>query len=222
MSRKTIIILIFISFFHSFSQCNEKNNHINENRNYWVEALVESFDEDSCNYYQIDIKDSYQAIKLYTKEFTFKKITLKKIISKEILKLLKESYHKLKPYIWISNKESRIKSMVFLGFKFNISVIKLDTTNQAVKDYLNDQKNTEKKSTVNYFDNYSEFINTKSNNNRIKDILLTLKEISVTGTNLVSSNLMGIGDVDFQNIAIKSFVAFELYYTILVNQQLDE
>ncbi|WBX74157.1 hypothetical protein PG913_02715 [Tenacibaculum pacificus] len=206
MSRKNLIIffLVFIT------QVLIAQNPFTNRNNGLITAMVSSFEDQICKYYNIDKEKSHIAYSKYIKDLSYQKENLTAITSIEELELLSLSKKELTNYIWITIKEKRKRSLAE-----NRIIIDYNNLNEATKKYHKRLKLTDDIICVNYFDEYSKQLINSSENKNLKNIVTTLREVTDTSPYTTVYAFLNFKEERFKNNTLKTFIAFEFYYAIL-------
>ncbi len=201
MSNTFIKIFFFIVSLNCLAQ---KNN--------LTQAMVSSFEDRICEYYSIEKENSHLAFLKYIKELASENENLNAITSTEELELLEISKIELADYIWITNKVKRGKSN-----KEETLIIDYNNMDSNTRKYFEKLKKTDKLLTVNYFEDYSKDLIIKSKNKDLEELILTFRDVTDSNPSLIASALINTPIEKFKNKYLKTFIAFELYYTTLNN-----
>lgn len=201
MSNTFIKIFFFIVSLNCLAQ---KNN--------LTQAMVSSFEDRICEYYSIEKENSHHAFLKYIKELASENENLNAITSTEELELLEISKIELADYIWITNKVKRGKSN-----KEETLIIDYNNMDSNTRKYFEKLKKTDKLLTVNYFEDYSKDLIIKSKNKDLEELILTFRDVTDSTPSLIASALINTPIEKFKNKYLKTFIAFELYYTTLNN-----
>ncbi len=210
-------LIIFCSITYSQSLKSD-TNFFDSKKDYDVDAMVEHFEDLICKKYAIEKNDAHLAFKKYIqalnenfrligeiviKKNDFEKIELQindtTLVKKESLQLLLTSHIKLKQYIWIKEKQNRKRKT---SYRFsNYESARIKNTNDIL--------------VVNYFDLFSEKLMLDANNEDINDLIVTFREVPSHYPETTATGLYNLKEEDYKNQAIKTFIAFELYYAHL-------
>ena len=204
----TAFILIFLSSLTSSAQ-----NVTNFSKTELIELMVDSFENQICKYYSIEKENSSEAFFKYVKDFNSDKIDINDLVSKEELELLKISNETLKEYIWITDKEKFERFIENVEEEEQIQIIEIkdernNTDNSTTPLYNN-------KLGINYLDEYSNKLLKETKVNDLKEILSTLRDIPNTSPHTTAFAFTGTNKENYKDSSLKTFIAFELYYTVL-------
>ncbi|AUC14196.1 hypothetical protein BTO06_03095 [Tenacibaculum sp. SZ-18] len=222
--NKLYLLIIFI-FFHelSFSQYDFYQNFSDNSDDNYIKTMVSTFEELICDYYSIEKDKSQKAYKLYLQEISKEKVNfpslLAKLSSEKSLQLLKQSYEELADYVWLKSSDNRHKFSHFSFTLFTPEELKKFKDEQFFEKYINKIKSKKFVYIINYEEEFSDKLISISNNNDIKDFILTFREDYIS-TPLLIAPMLNLKEQDFKNQAIKTFIAFELFYTCL-NSKID-
>ncbi|SNR14929.1 hypothetical protein [Tenacibaculum jejuense] len=237
---KTLNIVFLILFIQitKAQNLNINDNMYSTKNLYDIDNMVDHFEGIICNKYNIDKSDSHLAYKKYVNalndnlnfikakspEKTYiNQNTLKDLfynntldstyITKKTIELLLTSHRKLKNYVWIKNKENRARK----GFK---SLSELDSSvikkmNTVTLNWYKEQEKNNSNLVLNHFDKFSEKLILETNHKDITDLIITFREEPDHSPQTIAYALIDLKENDFKNQAIKTFVAFELYYAYI-------
>ncbi len=206
MSKENLIIL----FLFFTTQVLIAQNPFENKSNGLITSMVSSFENQICKYYAVAKEESHIAYSKYIKDLSSHKENLTAITSTEELELLEISKKELTNYIWITNEEKRERFYTDNGIIINYTVL-----NDITKKYYEKLKLTNNIFCVNYFDEYSKQLIKSSENKDLKDIIITLREITDTSPYTTVYAFSNFKEESFNNNALKTFIAFEFYYAIL-------
>lgn len=218
MNKQILILLFFfLANYNSKAQTEDYYQEVDflsdENYNL-VEEMITSFENQICTYYSVDKKESNKAFFKYIQDIRNKAIDVKSLKSEENKKLLKESSEKLLGYIWITNKDKR-SNWRLKHFGTNEITIKSSNT-RAIKRFQEQLKKTDNNLSINYESRFSDELIEKTYLEDLKDIIYTLKDKPGSDpAYLIASALSNIKEEDYNDPSLKTFIAFELFYTTL-------
>ncbi|CAM1341466.1 hypothetical protein [Tenacibaculum amylolyticum] len=215
MNKSLIYILCFIFYKNVTAQT---NTHQSEYINDVIESMVSHFEDTLCEYYNIDKESSHIAIAKFVEDSSksFKRFDgFDKLINKKSKALLANSKKELDQYVWITHKKRRHRATPYLKSYSELEPLALKELDSNTVRYLKYLETKDKFITINYFDKFSKNIIRNVYNQDIEDLILTFRETPDSGPSLVATALKNLTPLDFQNKAIKTFIAFELYYSLL-------
>lgn len=210
--------LFYIVFFlliqpYAFTQ---GNTALLQDKLDFVEIMVEHFEGRVCNFYGLEKEQTHIALKKFVDDSSdnFNQIDKSKLISiPKSKELLLNSRRELASYIWISQKERRQNSQFRSYSELEPHVIKSLDKNTIT--YLKELEKTDHYLVVNYYGSYAKNILNNCLNKDIQDLIITFREVPDNNPSSVASALKDLTEKDFKNKAVKTFIAFELYYNIL-------
>ncbi|SNR14930.1 hypothetical protein [Tenacibaculum jejuense] len=223
MNKIILFLIIFCCSTIVAESQSDSYNHFNK-ENYKDELvlkMVNDFQNNICNYYLIKPENASIAFKMFIKDLSRENINfpllLSKISSENSLNLLEESYEELFDYVWV--KSSNIKhKLAFLSFTpFTPEQIEAFKDDEFLDEYVEKIKNKDFVYILNYEDRFSEKIIAQGNNENINDFIITFRENYLNNPLLIAP-LLDLKEKDYNNIAIKTFIAFELFYTCLTSK----
>ncbi|WGH76947.1 hypothetical protein P8625_07330 [Tenacibaculum tangerinum] len=210
MSRKLVHIAVLISFLFGVLTLNAQNLS-DIPKTGLIKLMVDSFENQICSYYSIEKENSNEAFFKYVNDFRANNINFKEITSKEELELLEVSNKTLKDYIWITNKEKNERFFKNYEEENQIQIIEVnDSREKNTKEPLHTNEVS-----VNYFDEYSNKLLEETKVKDLKEILATLKEMPDTSPYTTSFSFTYLNKESYNDSSLKTFIAFELYYTVL-------
>jgi len=215
MNKKLINITFFVSLL--FGTLTSKAQNIgNIPKAELIKLMVDSFENKICEYYSIEKENSYEAFFKYVNDFNSNKINIKDLTSEEELELLKISNETLKEYIWITDKEKFERFVKNIEEEEQIQIIEIkDERNSTEPLYTN-------KLGVNYFDKYSSKLINETTINDLKETLTTLRDMPDTSPHTSAFAFTYTNKENYKDSSLKTFIAFELYYTVLNNLNQNE
>ncbi len=196
-------------FIYSFSDNSDDN---------FIEEMVNTFEDLICDYYHIEKDSSQKAYELYLEELSKEKVNfptlLTELSSDKSLQLLIKSHDKLDDYVWIKSFNDKHK-LSYLSFRaFTSEELKKFEDIEFYEKYISKIMEKDFVYIINYKEEFSDKIISHCNNNNIKDFILTFRE-SYNNDPLLIAPLLNLKEHDFKNQAIKTFIAFELFYACL-------
>ncbi|WP_440067764.1 hypothetical protein [Tenacibaculum discolor] len=208
MSKKLVNISVFITFLFGTLSLNAQNLG-NIPKTELIKLMVDSFENQICNYYSINKENSDEAFFKYVNDFNSNKINIKDLTSKEELELLKVSNETLKEYIWITDKE-----------KFERFIKNIEEEEQIQITEIKDERNSTEplytnKLGVNYSGEYSSKLLKETKVNDLKEVLTTLRDTPDTSPRSSAFAFTYINKESYKDSSLKTFISFELYYTVL-------
>ena len=210
MSKKLVNISVFITLLFGTLSLNAQNLS-NIPKVELIKLMVDSFESQICSYYSIERKHSNNAFFKYVKDFRANNINFKEITSEEELELLEISNKTLKDYIWITDKEKNERFFKNYEEENQIQIIEvIDSRKKDTKEPLYTDKLG-----VNYFDEYSNKLLKDTKVKDLKEILATLKDMPDTSPYTTSFAFTYLNKENYNDSSLKTFIAFELYYTVL-------
>jgi hypothetical protein len=209
MSRKLVNISVFITLLFGTLALNAQNLS-NIPKTELIKLMVDSFENQICSYYSINTDEAFKAYPKYIKDVASNKKTFNTITTEDELELLKISKTELIDYIWITNKDKRERSDHNQGITPDHS-----KEDEATKAYYASLKSTDHILSVNYFDEYSEFLLNKSKNQDLKDLITTFRLVTDSSPMLTATSISHLKENSFKEHPLRTFIAFELYYAIL-------
>lgn len=222
--NKLFLLLTFI-FFHelSFSQYDFYQSFSDNSDDNYIKEMVHTFEGLICDYYSIEKDQSQKAYKLYLEEISKEKVNfptlLAKLSSDKSLQLLKQSHDELADYVWIKSSDNRHKFSHFSFTAFTPEELKKFKNEEFFEKYISKIKTKEFVYIINYEEEFSDKLISISNNDDIKDFILTFRE-DYSNNPLLIAPMLNLKEQDFKNQAVKTFIAFEFFYTCL-NSKVD-
>lgn len=208
MSRKLVYISVFITLLSETLALNAQNLS-NIPKTELIKLMVDSFENQICNYYSINKENSSEAFFKYVNDFNSNKININDLTSKEELELLKISNETLKKYLWVTDKEKFERFIKNTEEKEQIQITEIkDERGSSEPLYTN-------KLGVNYFDEYSGKLLKETKVNDLKEVLTTLRDMPDTSPQSSAFAFTYINKENYKDPSLKTFIAFELYYTVL-------
>ncbi|WP_299714562.1 hypothetical protein [uncultured Tenacibaculum sp.] len=219
-----ILFFVFITQITYSQIINPKRDSFSSRKSRLIDNMVDHFEDIICKKYRIDKNHAHNAFKKYiialnnnfhfiTQDSKQKKTIDSTFVTKKSIKLLLNSHRILIDYIWIKEKENRTRQ----GFK-SLSELDSETINKMSPTTLKWFKEQEKRNdilVINYFDSFSEKIMTEANNKDLTDLITSFRETSGYSPQITASALLNLKEEDYKNLAIKTFIAFQLYYAYL-------
>ncbi|MDX8553610.1 hypothetical protein MK851_08250 [Tenacibaculum sp. 1B UA] len=209
MSKKLINISVFIPLLFGTLTLNAQG-FSNIPKTELIKLMVDSFENQICSYYSINPDEAFKAYPKYIKDIASNKKTFNTITTEDELELLKISKTELINYIWITNKDKRERSYFNQGVNTDHS-----KDDEATKEYYASLKSTDHILSINYFDEYSEFLLNKSKNQDLKDLIITFRLVTDSSSMLTASSISHLKENSFKEHSLRTFIVFELYYAIL-------
>lgn len=164
-----------------------------------IKKAYDSFEKDLFNYYKFGT-DSIKTYRTFLAEVASLSINLKKLPSGSSIQLARD-FKKIannKSSLWIKLSEYENK----------------ETT--KVPTPTSDKKNEKEILIFNYRGGFIQCLKNTSNSNDFKEIITTLEEDGNVSTSLISQRIYYISDKEFCAIEVKNFIAFDIYYSILM------
>ncbi|CAL2090859.1 conserved hypothetical protein [Tenacibaculum sp. 190524A05c] len=220
MSKFRYILFFTLCYIISYSQ---SESPLEQSRNDIIQSMTDVFENTICDYYKIETKNSHEAIKRFLADSgeDFRDYNkFKNIVTPKTTEKLNESLTELRDYIWITKKQRRKKSGR-LGLEEFDEVTLSQMTPRTIRYYKKMQSN-DNDLVLNYFDKFSEKLMLESNNEDIIDLILTFREVPNDYPSIIALALKDLTEKDFKNSSVKTFIAFELYYSYLNLQLQDE
>lgn len=201
----------------------QSESPLEQSRNDIIQSMTDVFENTICDYYKIEIKNSHRAIKRFLDDSgeNFRDYNkFKNIVTPKTTEKLNESLTELRDYIWITKKQRRKKSGRLGLEEFDEATLS-QMTPRTIRYYKKMQSN-DNVLVLNYFDKFSEKLMLESNNEDIIDLILTFREVPNDYPSIIALALKDLTEKDFKNSSVKTFIAFELYYSYLNLQLQDE
>jgi hypothetical protein len=196
--RSRIIVLsLFLSLKITYSQ--HGHNCLGVDETGIIKKAYDSFENDLFAHYKFG-SDSIKTYRTFLAEVASLSLDLKKIPSKNSIKLVRE-FKKIandKTSLWIKLSEYE-----------NQKAVKKSTPTTS-------KKNGEEILIFNYRGGFIQCLKNTSNSDDFKNIITTLEEDGNVSTSLISQKIYYIPDKEFSSIEIKNFIAFDIYYSILM------
>ncbi|WP_024768658.1 hypothetical protein [Aquimarina macrocephali] len=164
-----------------------------------IKKAYDSFENDLFAHYKFGT-DSIKTYRTFLAEVASLSIDLRKLPSDNSIKLARE-FKKIannKTSLWIKLSEYE-----------NQEAVKKSTPTTS-------KKNGEEILIFNYRGGYIQCLKNTSDSDDFKDIISTLEEDGNVSTSLISQRIYYIPDKEFCAIEIKNFIAFDVYYSILM------
>lgn len=218
MSRYILAILLF---FSSYSICKaqtedsyQETGFVSDANYNLIEKMVITFENQICKYYSINKEESNLAFHKYIQDLKNSKIDVNNLVSDKVNALLKKSSKNHLGYIWITNKDKRSRWRI-KNHGTDEFVIKSDNK-RLIKRFQKRLKATENNLSIDYQTSFVKDFLENTHCKDLKDIVYTLK--SKSGSDppyLIASGLSSISKEDHNDISLKTFIAFELFYAYL-------
>ncbi|PKV50128.1 hypothetical protein ATE84_2178 [Aquimarina sp. MAR_2010_214] len=194
---RIIVISLFVCLKVTYSQSGSSCLSVDETG--IIKKAYDSFENDIFAHYKFGT-DSIKTYRTFLAEVASLSLDLRKIPSDTSIKLARE-FKKIadnKNSLWIKlseyeNQEAAKKSA--------------PATNK---------KSGEEILIFNYRGGFIQCLKNTSDNDDFKDIVSTLEEDGNVSTSLISQRIYYIPDKEFCAIEIKNFIAFDVYYSILM------
>ncbi|WP_165583394.1 hypothetical protein [Aquimarina atlantica] len=164
-----------------------------------IKKAYDSFENDLFTHYKFGT-DSIKTYRTFLAEVASLSLDLRKLPSENSIKLARE-FKKIannKTSLWIKLSEYE-----------NQEAVKKSTPTTT-------KKNGEEILIFNYRGGFIQCLKNTSDSDDFKDIVSTLEEDGNVSTSLISQRVYYIPDKEFCAIEIKNFIAFDIYYSILM------
>ncbi len=193
------IMVISLSLFlnMTFAQSGINCYHVDETG--ITKKAFDSFENDLFNYYQFG-NDSIKTYRTFLAEVASLSIDLRKLPSSNSIQFARE-FKKIadnKNSLWIKLSE----------YENNETVKKSSpsTNNKKEEEVL----------IFNYRGGFIQCLKNTSESDNFKEIINTLESDGNVSTSLISQRIYYIPDKEFCTLEIKNFIAFDIYYSILM------
>lgn len=225
MKNRILLVLISVLFFLGCKEVETEktfiNNCFDKQKSDLINKMVSSFENNICDYYDIDKKNAYKAYIAYVNDFANGKENLRAITTKNEQNLLNESNKLLEGDVWIKSSEVKIEfneeslknatevdPEIYLEDDFeDIPIVQKQNkdTIREYKDFL----------VVNYNGKFSDCLINSNSNTEFNEAVNLIKETGGISPVLIANGLKESSEQDFKDLKLKTFIAFELYYAIL-------
>ncbi|WP_103070235.1 hypothetical protein [Aquimarina sediminis] len=165
-----------------------------------IKKAYDSFENDLFSYYKFG-NDSIKTYRTFLAEVASLSIDLKKLPSSNSIQLARE-FKKIadnKNSLWIKLSEYE-----------NQEAIKKSSPSATHK------KNEEEILIFNYRGGFIQCLKNTSDSDDFKEIISTLEKDGNVSTSLISQRIYYIPDKEFCAIEVKNFIAFDIYFSILM------
>lgn len=242
--NRMIFFFISLFVFGTNEIVFSQNNFRESKRNDFIDNMVANFEDIICNHYQEERENSHLAIIKYIKDLgdsmdifdiipkseDGKKLTPKQLakflreslkdsnftnnlVTENSLNLLNKSFTELKGYVWITREQRNLRLGLTPFSALDPEII--SEMNEPTLEYYKEMERTKHEFVLNYYEDFSEKLMIDSYNKDIKDFILTFREVPSDYPQAVASALSYFSEEELQNQAVKTFIAFELYYSYL-------
>ncbi|WP_108868722.1 hypothetical protein [Aquimarina aquimarini] len=163
-----------------------------------IKKAYNSFENDLFAHYKFGT-DSIKTYRTFLAEVASLSIDLRKLPSENSIRLARE-FKKIannKNSLWIKLSE----------YENNETITKVPPTNK---------KNQKELLIFNYRGGYIQCLKNTTNSNDFKDLISTLEKDGNVSTSLISQKIYYITDKELRTSGIKNFIAFDIYYSILM------
>ncbi|WP_147405081.1 MULTISPECIES: hypothetical protein [Aquimarina] len=194
---RIIVICLIISSQLNYAQT--KNFCLSVDETGIIEKAYKSFENDLFTYYKFG-NDSIKTYRTFLAEVASLSLDLRKLPSTNSIQLARE-FKKIannKNSLWIKLSEYE-----------NQEATKKSGPSTS-------GKNQEEVLIFNYRGGFIQCLKNTSDSDDFKDIVNTLEEDGNVSTSLISQRIYYIPDKEFCAIEIKNFIAFDVYYSILM------
>ncbi len=193
------IIVLFLIASPRFTYAQSVNNCLSVDETGIIKRAYESFENDLFSYYQFG-NDSIKTYRTFLAEVASLSINLRKLPSDNSIQLTRE-FKKIadnKNSLWIKLSE----------YENQEAVKKSSPTTSG--------KNEKEVLIFNYRGGFIQCLKNTSDSDDFKDIVNSLEEDGNVSTSLISQKIYYMTDREFSKIEIKNFIAFDIYYSILM------
>lgn len=194
---RIIIACLYICANNTFSQ--SVVNCFNVDKTGILKKAYDSFEKDLFNHYKFGT-DSIKTYRTFLAEVASLSIDLKKLPSGNSIQLARD---------FKKNATDKNSLWVNLSEYENKEVAKSPTPTSG-------QKNEKEVLIFNYRGGFIQCLKNTSASDDFKEIITTLEEDGNISTSLVSQRIYYIPDKEFCSIEVKNFIAFDIYYSILM------
>ncbi len=193
------IIVLFLIVSPRFTYAQSANNCLSVDDTGIIKRAYESFENDLFSYYQFG-NDSIKTYRTFLAEVASLSINLRKLPSDNSIQLARE-FKKIadnKNSLWIKLSEYENQEAVKKSSP--------TTSGKKEKEVL----------IFNYRGGFIQCLKNTSDSDDFKDIVNSLEEDGNVSTSLISQKIYYMTDREFSKIEIKNFIAFDIYYSILM------
>lgn len=192
--------IVIISLFACLKMTYSQSFCLNVDETGIIKKAFDSFENDLFNHYKFG-KDSIKTYRTFLAEVASLSIDLRKLPSSNSIKLARE-FKKIannKNSLWIKLSEYE-----------NQEAIKKSSPSAINK------KNKKEVLIFNYRGGFIQCLKNTSDSDDFKEIINTLEKDGNVSTSLVSQRVYYIPDKEFCAIEVKNFIAFDIYFSILM------
>ena len=218
--NKNIILFIFMFCTNSlvFAQDDFYGSFGDREDDKLILEMVSHFEKTLCDHYNIQPNKSSNAFKKYIEDISKEDVKfatfLAKLANDKSLNLLKESHDELFEYVWIKSSDNRHKLSSLSFTPFTPEQIKAFEDEEYFNEFVEKIQAQEFVYILNYEETFGNKIIQESNNQNIKDFIITFRENYINHPLLIAP-LLNLTDEEYENQAVKIFIAFEFFYTCL-------
>ncbi|UZO80401.1 hypothetical protein NBT05_15780 [Aquimarina sp. ERC-38] len=196
------LVLICICFLAIARMQSQDFNCSNLDNTGFIDQAFETFEKDLYNHYQSFSSDPIKVYRKFLTEVASLSIDLRKIPSKDAIDLARLFKTKTTSTnsIWVK-----------------LSDYESNEATDSSSPYTNPKKdNKEEIYTFNYRGGFIQCLKNTSNSEDFKDIVTILENDGNISTSLIAQRLYYMTDAEILKSQVKKFVAFDIYYSILM------
>lgn len=194
------IIVVSLSLLLNMTYAQSVTNCLSVDETGIIKRAYDSFEKDLFSYYKFG-NDSIKTYRTFLAEVASLSLDLRKLPSSNSIQLTREFKKAAdnKNSLWIKLSEYE-----------NQVAIKKSAPSTTSK------KNEEEILIFNYRGGFIQCLKNSSDSDDFKEIVNTLEEDGNVSTSLISQRIYYIPDKKFSSIEIKNFIAFDIYFSILM------
>ena len=193
-----IATLLLLSSFHVFSQ--RQFDCLSVDESGLLTRSFHSFEKDIFEYYKFG-KDTIKTYRTFLTEIATLSVDLRKLPSSKSIQLTREF-----------KKQANNKNSLW------IKLTEYENQHVEKKSYPTTvpKKNEEEILIFNYRGGVIQCLKNTNESKDFKEIINTLEEDANVSTSLIAQRLFYITDKEFNTSEVKKFIAFDIYYSILM------